>query len=217
MSNQILEFSINSYNNFSSSDEEQKQSVSNISSLLSEKVMTFQEVLVEMGPNLTSHDEKIRGRVTLLLAEITKTLSLSHPIQISANSIYHITIFFLKRMEDFPSLLPSLKGIEVCIAYHTSRMESKETYIKDIFKSLSDVNCQNLSQSYRSQIYKIYLTLLDNSIARECLGGHDQVKDGGQEMLGHSAVGKSSTDTENISLQFIESVLTATGGRNFIF
>lgn len=159
MSNNLdLSESIRVYCDFTLSDDQHSIALAGVTTQLAQKCLTIQELIVELGIHLTGQDEKLRGRATLLLAEVASALSFD-PIAISSNSINQLSIFFRNRLSDFPSLLPSLRGLEVIITYHSGRVVPRDDFIRGMAKSLGEVNVQSLSQSYRTGAYRSEYTL----------------------------------------------------------
>ena len=187
-------------------DEEHASALKTISGEVSEKNVTIQELIVALGTYLTGDDEKRRGQATLLLVEVCNYLS-AEPISISSNSIKHLAIFFRNRLSDFPSLLASMKGLEVIVTHHSDRVLPQEEFIRGITKSMSEVNVQSLSQSYRTVAYRVYMALLTNPAARNCLGARTKPDEGGI-----SAVIACSEEEDRISFEFVDAVISAVDG-----
>ena len=167
----LIEQHITKYLDFGLNDDSQyRDSISSIAQLVSQKVLTIKELITALGSFLTGTDEKLRGRATLLLVEVTDILSFD-PINISSNSITQLSIFFSGRLSDFPSLLSSLRGLEVIISHHSDRVIPRNPFIRGIAKAIGEVNVQSLSQSYRAAAYRVYLSLLSSDCAVQSLGG----------------------------------------------
>ena len=194
------------YLDFGKTETEHEEALETISGEVSQKNITMQELIVSLGNQLTGDEEKLRGRATLLLAEVCNSLSVD-PIAISSNSIKHLAVFFRNRLADFPSLLASMRGLEVIVTYHSDRVVPREEFIRGIFKSMSEVNVQSLSQSYRLVAYRVYLALMTNQAARECLGANTKPERG--EV---SAVGATSDEEDEISLDVVNSIISAVDG-----
>jgi len=226
---------------FGKSEEEQQQAVAALSLLLARKVASIQDLILALGTVLTSADEKLRSRGAVLLAEVTKDLSVVDPVGISSNSASQLAKFFCARLADFPSLLPSLKGLEILVRYHSHRVVPIEDFVRPIGKwpaehlslfttmilnecyvcrapvqALGQVNVQSLSQSLRSQAFRVYnALLLEGSASRLALGGlQEPVMDYNPLRASDSsaAAAGASFEQEQVVLSVLESILDAVEG-----
>ena len=77
--------------------------------------VSIQTLIASMQPQLSSEDDKVRHRATLLLAEIfeEKTDMVMKP------AVLHLfVVFFCNRLRDYPSLTPALSALIALLTHH---------------------------------------------------------------------------------------------------
>ena len=130
--------------------------------------ITIQELILRMGDQLTSVDDKIRSRASLLLAEVISKIH--QPL--TSNAIHQVAIFFRNRLSDYPSLTSALFGLQALISTQMARADPKYNDAQDIVLSVfAEVHVQSLSQSIRSQSFEFFNVFLSNEIAVNAVGG----------------------------------------------
>ena len=118
---------------------------------------SFLQLIVDLKESLTG-DERVRGRATELIYNLLE----KQYINVDMNILHHLITFFLGRLDDYPSLAPSMKGISVIVQIHDDLL-TKGDSIK-IIDAFLRINIQALTQSVRSIAFRIIIELLNNNI-----------------------------------------------------
>ncbi len=118
---------------------------------------SFLQLIVDLKESLTG-DERKRGRATELIYSLLE----KQYINVDMNILHHLIAFFLGRLDDYPSLAPSMKGISAIVQIHDDLL-TKGDSVK-IIDAFLRINVQALTQSVRSIAFRIILELLNNNM-----------------------------------------------------
>jgi len=130
--------------------------------------ISLQQLVVRMEDLLTSSDDKTRHRATLLLAELLHACSPG--TNTIAPGVAHLfVVFFLHRLGDYPSLLPSLHGLTALVVRFGGCFGDK--YSNDVEELLLSVHktlhIPALAQSIRQRYYNYILVVFRTPAMRE--------------------------------------------------
>lgn len=122
-------------------------------------ILTIPDLIEKMETQLTSHDDKLRNRATLLIAEL---LHLSLINNFSAPTLHLFVVFFSRRLGDYPSIVPSLHALLAIVRYNSDKLDPKYLDFQEIFESLfKEVDVQSYAQSIRQKIFELLQEVLD--------------------------------------------------------
>lgn len=115
-----------------------------------------------MRAALTSEDERLRYRSTLLLCDLldAEETSLFAPDHASVHSLL---AFFTSRLGDYPSVVPCIKGIHTLVRTYSAYIS--RTDVAMVFSSIfAEVPVQSVAQSIRQRVFDLFLLLFQNRI-----------------------------------------------------
>eukprot|EP00743_Colponemidia_sp_Colp-15_P006061 GILK01006515.1.p1 GENE.GILK01006515.1~~GILK01006515.1.p1 ORF type:complete len:1082 (+),score=185.82 GILK01006515.1:34-3279(+) len=129
--------------------------------------LALQEVVAKLGPQLTSTEDNIRKRGTLLLSEIITRLP---TLQLSAPVVAHLVQFFCDRVADYPCILEVCKGLHALLNHHQLAIQQGTLTLPNgqttslfarVTKALFfDIHIQSLTQAARKACLDMVLLLL---------------------------------------------------------
>ena len=133
-----------------------------IDSILDNPGASILSVIVALQPQLTGSDDKARGRGTMLLAELINSGMLS----LDTTAVHSLVDFFTARVSDYPSLAPSLAGIQALCSHnlanfnHSNDADDVHLITNALFRTL---NVQDLAQSARTRCFSILTFLVTDA------------------------------------------------------
>ena len=151
--------------------------------------LSLQQLIGRMEAPLTTTDDKTRHRATLLLAELLHVITSRHPdgadgqrsdacnaekraktadgdpgqaqVSMPPAALHLFMVFFLHRLADYPSLLPSLHALSALVARFGHCLNRKYCDCEDLAVSIHrHMHVPALAQSVRSRYYSFMLLLL---------------------------------------------------------
>ena len=129
----------------------------------------FLSLIKHLDAHLTSTDESVRGRATQLIVDPL----VADIVELSAPKVHHLFLFFLGRIEDYPSLMPSVCGVRALVNNFGPQIDSKYGDCYHILKKIFDeVNVQSIAQSIRSEIMLLVTDIFNSETAAETLQPH---------------------------------------------
>lgn len=129
----------------------------------------FLSLIKNLDAHLTSTDESVRGRATQLIVDLLG----ADIIELSPLKVHHLFLFFLGRIEDYPSLMPSVCGVRALLANFGPQIDRKYGDCYQILKRIFDeVNVQSIAQSIRSEVMLLVTDIFKSEAAAETLQPH---------------------------------------------
>ena len=139
-----------------------KKALHNSSSSSSES-FTIQDLILKLEVYLTSADDKERHRATLLLADLFHA---NPDIKFPSSVIHLYSVFFCRRLSDYPSIVPSLHALLALVSFHADSIDPKYYDYVDILQTIfKDIFVQGLAQSIRQKIFELLLKLFSSPAA----------------------------------------------------
>lgn len=90
-------------------------------------------LIILLEKYLTSSQEFERNKSTSLLSELLE-IQRDKPLQ--ASQIHHFCIFFCSRLNDYPSIIPSLSALKALVKNQGQNFEMKYRDFNDIFQAI---------------------------------------------------------------------------------
>lgn len=153
------------------------------------KTITFNDLIGLLHNLLTSVNDKMRNRSTLLLAEIINKIDINQ-LYFDGQVLNLLVIFFCRRLGDYPSILPSLKAINGLLVKYRKSFNQKYcdiiTIYQSIFNELKDI--QSFVQSIRFKVFELFHTLLSMTLSTSQLISEDQYKNNYQTVNSNDIV-----------------------------
>ncbi|KAI9921212.1 hypothetical protein PsorP6_002384 [Peronosclerospora sorghi] len=167
--------------------------------------VTIEMLIQALGTYLTSADDKVRSRATLLLAEVLTRLP---DLPLSPSAVELLLNFFTDRLADFPSVSACLRALVALETHHTAQISSPRTTVELIVKLGSTLHIPQLGQAMRKMFFDlIQLALAQSTVVELLLISISNVKKDG--------LIPSVDDTEqhfDFDRQFVQTFLNAMEG-----
>ncbi|TDH65382.1 hypothetical protein CCR75_002035 [Bremia lactucae] len=114
--------------------------------------VTIEALIEALGTHLTSSDNKVRSRATLLLAEVLTRLPEMH---LSLSSVELLLDFFADRLADFSSGSACLRALLALETHHAAQIQSPLKTVVIILKIGSTLHIPQLGQAMRKMCFDL--------------------------------------------------------------
>lgn len=114
--------------------------------------VTVEALIQALGAYLTSGDDKVRARATLLLAEVLTRLP---ELQLSPAAVQLLLDFFGDRLADFPSASACLQALVALETHHTTKIPSPMSTVALVQKMSTSLHIPQLGQAMRKRCFEI--------------------------------------------------------------
>ncbi|GMF38733.1 unnamed protein product [Phytophthora fragariaefolia] len=163
------------------------------------------ETLVQtLGPFLTSGDDKVRSRATLLLAEVLTRLP---ELQLAPSAVQLLVTFFADRLADFPSASACLRALLALETHHAAHVSSPRTTAALVLKLGSTLHIPQLGQAMRKMCFDLMqLALAQPAVVELLLDSVPASKDA------QDASVDDAEQSEDLGRQFAQTFLGAMEG-----
>jgi hypothetical protein len=91
------------------------------------------QLIIQLEKYLTSANEKERNKSTLLLSSL---LELQTRPLLTSSQIHHFCIFFGSRLNDYPSIIPSLQALKALVINQGINFDPKYRDYNDLFQTV---------------------------------------------------------------------------------
>ncbi|KAG7379418.1 mms19 nucleotide excision repair [Phytophthora pseudosyringae] len=166
--------------------------------------VTMEALIQALGAFLTSGDDKVRSRATLLLAEVLTRLP---ELQLAPSAVQLLMTFFADRLADFPSASACLRALLALETYHAAQVSSPRTTVALILKLGSTLHIPQLGQAMRKMCFDLMqLALAQSTVVELLLDSVPASKDA------QDASVDDAEQSEDLGRQFAQSFLSAMEG-----
>jgi hypothetical protein len=185
-SDSILNQAISQYIISSSSSSDETNSFHLIHLYVHDVIENLFQLIIKLEQYLTSAHEKERNRATLLLSSL---LELQTRPLLNSSQIHHFCIFFGSRLNDYPSIIPSLQALKALVTHQGKNFDPKYRDFNDLFQTLfkelevsfhhlilssllsfpTISQVHTLPQSMRQRVYDLIETLLAHFLTLDSL------------------------------------------------
>lgn len=125
-----------------------------------EDSLTIPDLIGRMQKQLSSGDEKVRRRATLLLAQI---FDRRPNVSLKPAAVHLLVVFLCNRLKDELSLEPALHALQALLTHHRDSMLAKYHDHMDVLHAIvTDVHIQGSAQSIRSRAFTLMALVLDS-------------------------------------------------------
>ncbi|KAH7476965.1 hypothetical protein PRIC2_000838 [Phytophthora ramorum] len=128
--------------------------------------VSMEALIQALGAFLTSGDDKVRSRATLLLAEVLTRLP---ELQLTPSAVQLLLTFFADRLADFPSASACLRALLALETHHAAQVSSPRTTVALILKLGSSLHIPQLGQAMRKMCFDLMQLALAQSTVVELL------------------------------------------------
>lgn len=140
--------------------EEQTTTFDRIVSTLLESGQGLQDVIELLEQDLTSSEDRVRSRATLLIA-----LLLEHqPLVKASPPVLHLfVVFFSRRMQDYASISPCLTALTTILKLYATDLDPKFCDLLDIIHSTTkSVHIPSYAQNVRQKALELLRLIIDD-------------------------------------------------------
>lgn len=121
--------------------------------------ISIHNFIAQLNPELTSEDDRVRYRATLLVSEI---LQLKPNMAITPAALHLIILCFCQKLSDSACIVPALDALRTLIVHHGYELGSKYRDAADILERLlKDVQVQAMVQVIRQKALDLTCILLE--------------------------------------------------------
>ncbi|GLD97529.1 hypothetical protein PINS_up006219 [Pythium insidiosum] len=166
-----LQPAIDAFVNPENDDTAHKTSLNTVVMQVHRKV-TVESLIQSLGVHLTSTDDKVRARGTLLLAEVLTRLP---ELPLSANAVQLLLTFFVDRLADFPSANACLQALLALLTNHAAHIPTAMTVVELIQRLVQVLHVPQLGQAMRKQCYLLMQAALEMPSVRDLLLEKDEL------------------------------------------
>ncbi|CEG42555.1 DNA repair/transcription protein Mms19 [Plasmopara halstedii] len=166
--------------------------------------VTIEALIQALGVHLTSGDDKVRSRATLLLAEVLTRLP---ELQLMPSAVQLLLNFFADRLADFPSASACLRGLLALETHHAAQIPSPRTTISLMVKLGSILHIPQLGQAMRKMCFDLFNLTLAQPMVIELLRNSVTADRNTQDTMVDDA-----KQNEDFGRQFTQTFLTAMEG-----
>ncbi|KAL4160252.1 hypothetical protein PRNP1_000823 [Phytophthora ramorum] len=128
--------------------------------------VSMEALIQALGAFLTSGDDKVRSRATLLLAEVLTRLP---ELQLTPSAVQLLLTFFADRLADFLSASACLRALLALETHHAAQVSSPRTTVALILKLGSSLHIPQLGQAMRKMCFDLMQLALAQSTVVELL------------------------------------------------
>ncbi|OWZ17052.1 MMS19 nucleotide excision repair protein [Phytophthora megakarya] len=166
--------------------------------------VSMETLIQALGAYLTSGDDKVRSRATLLLAEVLTRLP---ELQLTPSAVQLLLTFFADRLADFPSASACLRALLALETHHAAQVSSPRTTVALVLKLGSTLHIPQLGQAMRKMCFDLMqLALAQPTVAELLL---DSVPPSGDAQ---DASVDDAEQSEDLGRQFAQTFLSAMEG-----
>ncbi|KAJ0406912.1 hypothetical protein P43SY_001763 [Pythium insidiosum] len=166
-----LQPAIDAFVNPENDDTAHKTSLNTVVMQVHRKV-PVESLIQSLGIHLTSTDDKVRARGTLLLAEVLTRLP---ELPLTPNAVQLLLTFFVDRLADFPSANACLQALLALLSNHAAHIPSAMTVVELIQRLVQALHVPQLGQAMRKQCYSLMQTALELSPVKNLLLEKDEL------------------------------------------
>ncbi|POM71145.1 MMS19 nucleotide excision repair protein, partial [Phytophthora palmivora] len=168
------------------------------------RTVTMEALIQALGAYLTSGDDKVRSRATLLLAEVLTRLP---ELQLTPSAVQLLLTFFADRLADFPSASACLRALLALETHHAAQVSSPRTTVALILKLGSTLHIPQLGQAMRKMCFDLMqLALAQSTVVELLLDSVPANKDA------QDASVDDAEQSEDLGRQFAQTFLSAMEG-----
>ncbi|ETI50001.1 hypothetical protein F443_06351 [Phytophthora nicotianae P1569] len=166
--------------------------------------VSMEALIQALGAYLTSGDDKVRSRATLLLAEVLTRLP---ELQLTPSAVQLLTTFFADRVADFPSASACLRALLALETHHAAQVQSPRTTVALILKLGKTLHIPQLGQAMRKMCFDLMqLALMQPTVVELLLDSVPASKDA------QDASVDDAEQSEDLGRQFAQTFLSAMEG-----
>ncbi|GMF20003.1 unnamed protein product [Phytophthora lilii] len=166
--------------------------------------VSMEALIQALGAYLTSGDDKVRSRATLLLAEVLTRLP---ELQLTPSAVQLLMTFFADRLADFPSASACLRALLALETHHAAQVSSPRTTVALVLKLGSTLHIPQLGQAMRKMCFDLMqLALAQSTVVELLLDSVPASKDA------QDASVDDAEQSEDLGRQFAQTFLSAMEG-----
>ncbi|KUF97101.1 hypothetical protein AM588_10008074 [Phytophthora nicotianae] len=166
--------------------------------------VSMEALIQALGAYLTSGDDKVRSRATLLLAEVLTRLP---ELQLTPSAVQLLMTFFADRLADFPSASACLRALLALETHHAAQVQSPRTTVALILKLGKTLHIPQLGQAMRKMCFDLMqLALMQPTVVELLLDSVPASKDA------QDASVDDAEQSEDLGRQFAQTFLSAMEG-----
>jgi len=166
--------------------------------------VSMEALIQALGAFLTSGDDKVRSRATLLLAEVLTRLP---ELQLAPSAVQLLMTFFADRLTDFPSASACLRALLALETHHAAQVSSPRTTVALVLKLGSSLHIPQLGQAMRKMCFDLMqLALAQSTVVELLLDSVPANKDA------QDASVDDAEQSEDLGRQFAQTFLSAMEG-----
>lgn len=162
--------------------------------------VTVEALIQALGAYLTSGDDKVRSRATLLLAEVLARLP---ELPLAPAAVQLLLDFFGDRLADFPSAGACLQALLALETHHSDKIASPMATLALVHKMTSAMHIPQLGQAMRKRCFELMQLVLAQPRVVEVLAPPEAAS---------AASGTADEPMEDHGLQFALAFLNAMEG-----
>ncbi|RLN96371.1 hypothetical protein BBJ28_00024719 [Nothophytophthora sp. Chile5] len=166
--------------------------------------LSMEALIQALGVYLTSGDDKVRARATLLLAEVLTRLP---DLQLAPSAVQLLLTFFADRLADFPSASACLRALLALETHHAAQVSSPRTTVALVLKLGSALHIPQLGQAMRKMCFELMQLALARPSVVELLLDSVPAKADAQD-----ASVDDAEQSEDLGRQFAQTFLGAMEG-----
>jgi hypothetical protein len=124
------------------------------------KNLSLQDILGDLEHDLTGDNQEYRHNATVLITQLFKNQKFR---TFSPQELHLFIIFFCRRLQDFPSINPSLQGLHIILDRYGNLLDPKLLDIVDVLHSLTrEIHIPSYAINIRYKAMEIIALLLSN-------------------------------------------------------
>jgi hypothetical protein len=124
------------------------------------KNLSLQDILGDLEHDLTGDNQEYRHNATVLITQLFKNQKFR---TFSPQELHLFIIFFCRRLQDFPSINPSLQGLHIILERYGNLLDPKLLDIVDVLHSLTrEIHIPSYAINIRYKAMEIIALLLSN-------------------------------------------------------
>ncbi|CAH0485091.1 unnamed protein product [Peronospora farinosa] len=128
--------------------------------------VSMEALIQALGVHLTSNDDKVRSRATLLLSEVLTRLP---ELQLMSSAVQLLLTFFADRLADFPSASACLRALLALETHHAAQISSPRVTVMLILNLGNTLHIPQLGQAMRKMCFDLMQLALAQSTVVELL------------------------------------------------
>eukprot|EP01033_Poteriospumella_lacustris_P010520 gene10520-7484_t len=127
--------------------------VTRITEAMTAQQLSLSDLIEMLELPLTSKDERERNRSTLLIATLLENAAL---VTATPPVLHLFVVFFCRRLQDFPSISPSLQALTTIVTLYAASLEARNCDVVDIVESVTrSVHVPSYAQSVRQRAFDL--------------------------------------------------------------